>query len=92
MNYGKVTSEYQRYILEIPRKKREPFHPRTPNKFRKCSRRKFDGQVKMWRKLLHAWDEDPEQLADMKYILGKEIQGLFFNILTDISFFVLLKI
>lgn len=66
INYGKVTAEYQRYILELPRKKRESFHPRTPNKFRKVSRRKFDGAIKKWRKLLHAYDEDPEQLADMK--------------------------
>jgi len=67
VNYGKVTTEYQKYILQVPRKKRESFHPKTPNKFRKCSRRKFDGQIKMWRKLLHAWDEDPEQLLDMNF-------------------------
>lgn len=66
INYGKVTAEYQRYILELPRKKRESYHPRTPNKFRKVSRRKFDGAIKKWRKLLHAYDEDPEQMVDMK--------------------------
>lgn len=66
INYGKVTSEYQRYVLEVPRKKRQAYHPKTPNKFRKCSRRKFDGLVKKWRKLLHAYDEDPEQLEDMR--------------------------
>lgn len=66
INYGKVTAEYQRYILELPRKQRENYHPRTPNKFRKVSRRKFDGAIKKWRKLLHAYDEDPEQMADMK--------------------------
>lgn len=66
INYGKVTAEYQRYILELPRKQRQEYHPKTPNKFRKCSRRKFDGLVKKWRKLLHAYDEDPMQLEDMK--------------------------
>lgn len=66
INYGKVTGEYQRYVLEVPRKKRQAYHPKTPNKFRKCSRRKFDGLVKKWRKLLHAYDEDPEQLEDMR--------------------------
>jgi hypothetical protein len=66
INFGKVTAEYQRYILELPRKQRQTFHPKTPNKYRKCSRRKFDGQIKKWRKLLHVFGENPEQLADMK--------------------------
>lgn len=69
INYGKVTAEYQRYILELPRRQRQNYHPRTPNKFRKVSRRKYDGAIKKWRKLLHAYDEDPEQMADMKYTL-----------------------
>jgi len=66
INFGKVTSEYQRYILAIPRKQRKPFHPKTPNKFRKCSRRKFDGLIKKWRKLLHVWDENPDLLPEFK--------------------------
>lgn len=66
INFGKVTSEYQRYVENVPRKKREPHHPKTPNKYRKCSRRKFDGLVKKWRKLLHVWDENPEALKDFK--------------------------
>ncbi|CAF0835926.1 unnamed protein product [Brachionus calyciflorus] len=67
INFGKVTKEYERYVEAIPKRKRESFHPRTPNKFRKCSRRKFDGLVKKWRKLLHVWDENPEALKDYKY-------------------------
>ena len=67
INYGKLTPEYQRYLLAVQKKHREPFHPRTPNKFRKCSRRMFDGSVKMWRKLLHVWDENPDKLKDFKY-------------------------
>lgn len=67
INFGKVTAEYKSYITELPRKQREAFHPRTPNKFRKCSRRKFDGLIKKWRKLLHAFDENPEQLEDMRH-------------------------
>jgi len=66
INFGKVTAEYQRYILALPRKQRKAYHPKTPNKFLKCSRRKFDGLIKKWRKLLHVWDENPELLPEMK--------------------------
>lgn len=67
INFGKVTAEYQNYVMELPRKRREVFHPRTPNKFRKCSRRKFDGLIKKWRRLLHAFDQNPDQLVNMKH-------------------------
>jgi len=72
INFGKVTSEYQRYLTEISRKKRQPYHPRTPNKFRKCSRRKFDGLIKKWRKLLHVWDENPDLLPEYKNSIENE--------------------
>jgi len=72
INFGKVTAEYQRYILALPRKHRKPYHPKTPNKFRKCSRRKFDGLIKKWRKLLHVWDENPELLPEMKSSIDAE--------------------
>lgn len=59
----------QRYVEILPRRNRESHHPKTPNKFRKCSRRKFDGLIKKWRKLLHVWDENPEALKDFKYLI-----------------------
>jgi len=31
-------------------------HPRTPDKTRRCSRRGWDTQVRLWRKELHLWD------------------------------------
>lgn len=76
INFGKVTSEYQRYILALPRKQRQPIHPKTPNKFRKCSRRKFDGQIKKWRKLLHVWDENPELLHEIKHSIEDDDEDI----------------
>lgn len=76
INFGKVTAEYQRYILALPRKQRQPFHPKTPNKFRKCSRRKFDGQIKKWRKLLHVWDDNPELLPEIKHSIEDDDEDI----------------
>ena len=35
-------------------------HPRTPSATQQCSKRSWDGQVRKWRRLLHAWDPPPE--------------------------------
>jgi hypothetical protein len=67
INFGKVTAEYQRYVVEVTRRNRQPYHPRTPNKFRQCCRRKFDGAIRQWRKHLHAWNANPEGVKDYKH-------------------------
>jgi histone RNA hairpin-binding protein len=43
------------------RKQRRREHPTTPNKYRKCSRRCFDGQLRTWRRNLHQFDENIKQ-------------------------------
>jgi hypothetical protein len=43
------------------RKQRRREHPTSPNKYRKCSRRCFDGQLRTWRRNLHQFDEDNKQ-------------------------------
>jgi histone RNA hairpin-binding protein len=45
----------------VNRKQRRREHPTTPNKYRKCSRRNFDGQMRTWRRNLHNFDDETKQ-------------------------------
>jgi hypothetical protein len=72
----------------VSKKKRKPGEPVTPDKYQKCSKRSWDGQVRKWRRLLHLWDppapppsepphsllERDERLSPLDETLGELMQ------------------
>ena len=56
IQYGYNTDEYKLYLEMVRKEHRGPLMPSTPKKHRDCSKRSFDGQIRLWRRALHAWD------------------------------------
>ena len=60
IQFGKNTLGYTNYLKQVPRHKRKKFSmkcPATPDVYDdQISTRRFQGQVKAWRKALHAYD------------------------------------
>uniref|UniRef100_A0A061S7U9 Histone gene transcript 5 hairpin-binding protein n=1 Tax=Tetraselmis sp. GSL018 TaxID=582737 RepID=A0A061S7U9_9CHLO len=66
IDYGKNTRAYHRYREMLPKHKRrfkgkKPLDPITPDITQVCSKRAFDGQVKVWRRMLHEYDPPAEE-------------------------------
>ena len=63
---GKATEEYKLYLSRVPIETRVhafryEIHPVTPNKTQGCSKRSWDGQVRKWRRLLHAFADSDKK-------------------------------
>jgi len=81
IDFGYNTLGYARYVELVPKARRsrdKNKHPRTPDAKQVCSKRSFDGQVKKWRRLLHAWDppvEEDEEVVDVPGVGGVAAGG-----------------
>jgi len=71
IDYGYRTVGYLRYRLLVPKESRKPEHPRTPKKAQGCSKRSWDGQLKKWRRDLHLWDPDNNEV--FRNLLNSEV-------------------
>ncbi|KAF7272025.1 hypothetical protein GWI33_015164 [Rhynchophorus ferrugineus] len=56
IEYGKNTIGYDNYLKTVPKGSRTQDDPQTPNKYKKYSRRGWDGLIKKWRLQLHKYD------------------------------------
>jgi hypothetical protein len=75
LGFGYNTLGYARYLGLVPKNRRskdKDKHPRSPERAQVCSKRSFDGQVKKWRRLLHAWDPPVEDDEEVVVIPGSE--------------------
>lgn len=59
---GKTTSGYSSYTSIVPKCKRRANlafskHPITPDPHEKCSKRRFDGKLRVWRRGIHSFEE-----------------------------------
>lgn len=72
IDFGKNTREYKRYIRSVAKEDRQVTrasqeHPLTPDKFKKISKRKWDLEMRQWRRLLHEfYDDEPKKKHDRK--------------------------
>lgn len=69
IDLGKGTPGYSTYSLIVPKCKRRANlafskHPITPDPLEKCSKRRFDGKLRVWRRGIHSFEEAVESGMD----------------------------
>jgi hypothetical protein len=83
---GKGTRGYRRFLRMLPKNIRSAGDPQTPRVAEQCSKRAFDGRLKQWRILLHAFspresedeaDDDDAKGAPTPSELRKELDKAF---------------
>lgn len=83
---------YYLLYLIINRTERKKEHPRTPNKYRKYSRRAWDGTIKVWRKQINVFASPNEsgsnkttkaKKGDATCLDEKDIEFLPFDFIDD---------
>jgi len=57
IDIGKATDGYRNYLEKVPKEKRKPHHPRTPNPRHKMPNKWWKKAINKWRKALHAFDD-----------------------------------
>ena len=45
--------DYDKYVKLVQRVERKDFMPRTPNKYKRYTRRRWDGAVRTWKQQIH---------------------------------------
>ncbi|GAX74534.1 hypothetical protein CEUSTIGMA_g1983.t1 [Chlamydomonas eustigma] len=58
IDYGKNTLGYQNYLNLVPKELRKRGDPVTPDASQDISKKRFDGQIRAWRRSLHEYDEN----------------------------------
>ncbi|KAL7714564.1 Histone RNA hairpin-binding protein RNA-binding domain-containing protein [Entamoeba marina] len=68
VSYGKATDGYAKYTELVPISERRRCDPKTPDVHQSCSKRSWDGQIRKWRRALHAFDsaKDAQSLQDVR--------------------------
>lgn len=72
---GKNTDGYRRYIKKVPRERRLPTQPSTPNPYSALNKKPWDREYRAWRRQLHDWD-DPAQKALMGGIASSKTMDI----------------
>eukprot|EP00049_Salpingoeca_infusionum_P004961 m.86386 g.86386 ORF g.86386 m.86386 type:complete len:226 (-) comp12804_c0_seq2:2242-2919(-) len=77
IGFGKNTQGYINYIKQVDRAERKAEDPQTPDPYRDCSKRAFDGLIRKWRQQLHQYDAiETSQQPQEQQVVGESAIGV----------------